>query len=239
MKILKTMPVLLLAAFMTTSCGSDNSSGGGGNNNSGSTNGAVTVSGTAYGSIEEVRNRMQSISFASGIAANTEIVHAGSRYAQNQGGGSTTILGFLEFNWNTSSGSSYRALRVNSAAQDSVNVTRSTGSNYSGFTYDGGVAQELNRSSTDYREMLSLDGECTQTQVTEVMITTQVYSGNNAGGSQSIKGNQILCLRSNGQVRVSVVSDALPVAANPIYIQEGGSTGYLVKVGDRYINGIQ
>jgi len=246
MKILKTMPVLLLAAFMATSCGKENSSG----SNSGSTSvagvgidGIVTGGGTVFGNIEDVKTRFNAISFSTGVSQNTEILHVGTRYASNSGGGSTTILGFLEIDWNTNSGTSYRALRVNSSTQDSVNVTKATGSNYYGFTYDGGVASELNRSSKDYREMLGLDNVCANTQVTEITITTQISNSNNNGnqGQQgTIKGNEIKCFGNNGQmIRYSIVSDAIPVAANPIFIQTQQSIGYLAKIGNTYITGAQ
>ncbi len=60
MKILKSMPVLMLAAFMATSCGSDNSSGGKSSSSSGnvSIDGVVNGGGTVFGSIEEVKNRL-------------------------------------------------------------------------------------------------------------------------------------------------------------------------------------
>ncbi len=133
-----------------------------------------------------------------------------------------------------------RALRVNSATQNSANVTQATGSNYYGFTYDGGVATELNRSSKDYREMLTIDNTCAHVEVSEITISTQIFDGASQGQQSSVRGNQIACYAGNGQMkRYSIVSDAFPVAANPIFIQDQQGIGYLVKVGNTYVTGAQ
>jgi hypothetical protein len=235
MKILKTMPVLLLAAFMTTSCGKENSSGGG--SSSGSVSGVVTTSGTVFGDIEQVKSKFQALSFSSGVSQGTEIIHAGSRYASNSNNGSTSIFGIIDINWNTNSGSNLRALKVNTSSQDSISAFRATGiDNYGVFNY-GTTAETISRSnSNDYKEMLMLDAQCTETRVSEVTISTRDTSGTNG----TILGSEILCLRNGYPVRLSIVSDALPVAANPVYIEDNqGRIGYLAKVGNKSITGIQ
>lgn len=236
----KRLPILIIAAFMAISCGKKDNSSGGGSSATNFVDGISTSGGSAYGTIEEVRNRFQALSFAGGITSGTEIVHAGTRYASNSNSGSYDLWGIIKINYNTSSGNSTRALRVNSASQDTVNVSRGTSSNNYGYTY-GTATENITRSSADYQEMLGLDtSKCYNAQVVTVSIYTQVYSGTSQGTQQTLTGNKITCYGSNGYpTMISIVSDALPLAANPILIQTTNSMGYLVKAGNAYITGIQ
>ena len=134
-----------------------------------------------------------------------------------------------------------RVLRVNSAGNDSVNVTRATGVTYGAFTYENSTAYDILRSGSDYQKMLGLSGECTNIHVETATIYIQDIS-NNSGSGTEVTGNKIYCLNQYNQMKSGyIVSDALPVAANPIYSQDNnsGKTGYLVKSGNTLILGIQ
>ena len=260
-KTTKTFSVLMMAAFMAVSCG-DNKSGGGvsSNTNPGVTsfnNGVPTGTGTSYNTIEEVRTMFGQSSFASGVTTSTEIIHAGSMYQSGGYSDGGLDLGIIQLNFNfnfnmggNNQADQMRVLRVNSASESSVNVTRATDAQYNPYTgqidydYTGGETSTLSRDGNDYKDMLLLDNpQCAYVEVTTVTIHAQVFvpqtNGQNQQNQQlNLAGNKISCYTYGGYGREYIVTNALPVAANPVKTIENGQMGYLVNVGNTYITGV-
>ncbi len=259
----KKLSVLVMAAFLAVSCGSDKNSSGDSSTSPVSsndyTNGVINSSGQVFNTIEEVRASFDGISFAAGTAVDTEIIHAGSKYASGGYNNGTLDLGLFELNYNLnfnmggSATDSMRVLKVTSSSDSSVTAVKATDAQYNPYTgqveynYTSGQTVTLSRSSSDYQNML-LTGNtsCAYVEVKGVTITAQTviaqqyYQQYQQNQQLSISGNQITCWSYYGSAISSyVVSNALPMAANPIVSYENGQSGYLVNVGNTYFTGYQ
>lgn len=261
-KTTKTFSILMMAAMLAVSCGDKKNSSGSGDSPSSVNDyatGVINSTGSVFNTIEEVRTSFNSTSFASGLSAGQEIIHAGTMYQSGGYSNGDLDLGIIQlnFNFNFNMGGSVtdsmRVLRVNSTSTDSVNVTRATDAQYNPYTgqidydYTGGETSTMSRSSSDYTDMLLLDNpNCAYVQVLPVIITArtaaqQVYGQPYVQPQQlQLNGNQITCMTYYGSgSRSYIVSNALPVAANPIVASENGQLGYLVNVGNTYFTGYQ
>ncbi len=250
MKILRKMPVLLLAAFIATACGKKDDSGSSSSSGSGvsSFNNGINTSPMSQTNLDQIRSAFNGTSFASGLENNVEMYHVGPYYNGNysNSGGGFDVQGCINlFGWEVGdcngAGNMEQILidqlqngsvkKVISRSDNSLSYKEPVGvitqNGYSLFNYNGAQTETLNRESTSYKEMLGL---VNNTNIIKHYVhnATITMVRNNQQQSVGAKVVELIYGYNNGQfgqivtdIKRFVVSTNLPVAVNPIAVING------------------
>jgi hypothetical protein len=227
MRILKTMPIMLLAATMMTACGKKNDSGsgsssGGVTTGSFGTDGLPTTTGTSFSTIEQLRSHISNSSMS--VTAGTVIERFG---------------GLAE--------------SVSSSDSNSVTLREliyNAGTNSANNQY--GNSRTLSKTSPIYTEMLmNTAGECDRVDMTPASILITDLNGSNQRTIQAVRAT---CIKvSSGSIlwgsvnttsttsKQSIIyTSAFPLAANPVVILNSDiQLNYLRRVGNALIKNVQ
>lgn len=252
---MKNFRNLIVFGFLTLSlisCGNGNSSGGGGDSStSSSSSNDVSSDGNNYTSYDELKNAYTSMDLAAGLTDDMPVYHIGPAF-----GGTNFNSGFdfsLDFtfnhcsiifgevsgdcNGNGANSIDYQSIVdqgqykiIRSRSSSSLDLDTADGVSNQGFTYTSG---SYDRNDSLYREMLNLDDD----SVAKVVIskaTVRLDNGN------TINADYVEYFYTNGELKGFVLSNALPLIANPIAITDRHSVrGYLEFSGNKKISTIQ
>ena len=226
------------------SCGKDNSTQGSKSSNTSNT-GISTTGGSNFKNHAEMKNAFESMSLQSGLNNNDVIYHVGPEFGMQTQGGNVNF----DFNYcidlifwqsgdceQTSSGSQLEYILSNGEYK----VVKNTSSNQVSYDLADGIVNnmfsflpsEFNRNDDLYQRMLGIN----QGNIVKIVLSkADVRLSNN----QTIKADYVEYFYDNNSVEGFVVSNALPLMANPLFITENYSiTGALSFSGNKTIKSI-
>jgi len=257
-KLFKTLPLMVLVGAVSVSCGKkENKSGGGGsvvappvvvapNPGAGVTDVNAGQIDIKYYTYDQVKTEFNGVALNANTSVGQQIVHSGSRYT-GSGVSASFDISFCFFGLgdcnqgNTQNDQQLLQLiqeneikRIESVTASVVQIGYATDAYQGQIEY--GEIGNFSKSSSIYQEMLGLDNS----NPGDVVVSdAYVVDSNNA----QIPAKHIEFISSYGYSSY-VVSSALPLAANPIMINEGNgyyasTKGFLKQVGSRKIKQIQ